>query len=191
MDWKKLSENIKRMDEQIELIREINLLRQTVPSPFSPQDILKLFTVDCMFAGQPAATEYLRALRNELSEKIHINKEASSQERFRVMNILFPPVLLLPAIERISLEHGVVPVADPLLCNWGDGHLDPQKPLDSILQKISMNPVMVMYGPLDEAKLQSISDCAVRYKIDGTIYYAHVGCRQSAALIKILKEQFK
>jgi benzoyl-CoA reductase/2-hydroxyglutaryl-CoA dehydratase subunit BcrC/BadD/HgdB len=47
---------------------------------------------------------------------------------------------------------------------------------------------MVMYGPLDERKQQSVVNSAIRYGIDGVIYYAHVGCRQSAALIKPLKE---
>ena len=37
LDWSKLSENIQRVDEQIELFREINQLRQKVPSPFHPQ----------------------------------------------------------------------------------------------------------------------------------------------------------
>jgi benzoyl-CoA reductase/2-hydroxyglutaryl-CoA dehydratase subunit BcrC/BadD/HgdB len=189
IDWHRLSENVARMDEQIELVREINRLRKHVPCPFLPQDILKLFTVDCMFAGQPEATEYLLALRNEMLERIQQQQATPSSERFRVMNILFPPVLLLPAIERISQEYGVVPVADPLLCHWGEGRLDPQKPLDSVLKKIAMNPVMVMYGPLDDSKLRSIVDCAVEYQADGTIFYAHVGCRQSAALIKLLKEQ--
>jgi benzoyl-CoA reductase/2-hydroxyglutaryl-CoA dehydratase subunit BcrC/BadD/HgdB len=189
LDWNRLSENVSRMDEQIELVREINRLRKNVPCPFPPQDLLKLFTVDCMFAGQPEATEYLLALRDEIQERIKEGKSTSPSERFRVMNILFPPVLLLPAIERVSQEFGVVPVADPLLCHWGEGRLDPDKPLDSILKKITMNPVMTMYGPLDDSKLNSIVDCAIDYQVDGTIFYAHVGCRQSAALIKLLKER--
>jgi len=188
LDWSRLSENIERMDRQIELIREINQLRQTVPSPFSPQDMLKLFTVDCMFSGRPEAIDYLLALRQEMSDKVREYKAGSSTERFRVMNILFPPILLLAAIEKISLEYGVVPVADPLLCHWGEGRLDPQQPLESVLKKLVINPVMVMHGPLDDYKLKSIVDCAVQYKVDAAINYAHVGCRQSASLIKLLKE---
>jgi benzoyl-CoA reductase/2-hydroxyglutaryl-CoA dehydratase subunit BcrC/BadD/HgdB len=188
MDWCKLGENIERMDGQIELIREINQLRQTVPSPFYSQDMLKLFTVDCLFAGRPEATDFLVALRQEMSDRVREYKAGSSKERFRVMNILFPPILLLAAIERVSLEYGVVPVADPLLCHWGEGRLDPEKPLDSVVKKMAIHPVMVMYGPLDEKKLKSIVDCAIQYKTDAAIYYAHVGCRQSASLIKLLKE---
>jgi hypothetical protein len=149
--------------------------------------MLKLFTVDCMFAGRPEATDYLLALRKEMSDRVREHKAGSSTERFRVMNILFPPVLLLAAIEKISSEYGVVPVADPLLCHWKEGRLDPQKPLDSVLKKMAMHPVMVMHGPLNEEKLKTIVDCAVQYKVDAAINYAHVGCRQSASLIKLLK----
>ena len=46
MDWDKLSEIIARMDRQIELFREINELRRVVPSPFPPQDFLKLFVIE-------------------------------------------------------------------------------------------------------------------------------------------------
>jgi len=188
MDWNKLSENIARMDRQIELLREINELRQTIPSPFPPQDFLKLFTVDCLFAGQPEATKYLETVRQELVETIRARKQVSSVERLRVMNLLMPPVLLLGAIEKVSLEYGAVSVADPFFCNWRQGRLDPQKPLDSIVEKISMNPVMVMYGPLDERVVETVVNCAIRYKIHGAIHYAHVGCRQSAAIIKLIKD---
>lgn len=188
MDWDKLSENIARMDRQIELYRKINELRQTVPSPFPPQDFLKLFTVDCLFAGQPEATEYLETFRQELIETIRVLKETPRPERFRVMNIGMPPVLFMGAIEKVSLEYEAVSVADPFFCNWGEGQLDPQKPLDSVMKKLSMNPVMVMYGPLDERLLDLIINCAKQHKIDGAIHYAHVGCKQSAATIKIIKD---
>ena len=188
MDWYKLSENIARMDRQIELFRKINDLRRTVPSPFSPQDFLKLFTVDCLLAGQPEVTEYLETVRQELIETIRVRKEISSPERLRVMNLGMPPILLLGTIERASLEYGAVSVVDPLLCNWGEGRLDPQKPLDSVVTKISINPVMLMYGPLEEKAVLKIVEYALQYKIDGAIHYAHVGCRQGAAIIKILKD---
>jgi len=188
MDWDKLSENITRMDRQIELVREINELRQTVPSPFPPQDFLKIFTVDCLFAGQPEAINYLETFRQELIDTIRVLKETPHRERFRVMNLMMPPVLLLGAIEKVSLEYGAVTVADPFFCNWEKGRLDPLKPLDSVMKKISMNPVTVMYGPLDKRLLNLIINCAKQHKVDGAIHYAHVGCRQSAATIKIIKD---
>ena len=189
MDWNKLGENIAAMDTQIGLFREINNLRKKIPSPFPPQDFLKLFTVDCLFAGQPEATHYLEKVREELLLKIDKQESNTSTERFRIMNIMMPPVLHLGTIERISAENGAVSVADPLFCHWGEGSLDPTRPLDSILAKIKMHPVMPAYGPLDERLFKVLTDCVNEYKIDGAIHYAHIGCRQSASLIKLIKDK--
>ena len=115
-------------------------------------------------------------------------KESGIKERFRIMNLLMPPILLLNSIENISRAYGAVSVADPIFCGWKTTKLNPDKPLDSVLLKLSNHPVMDMYGPLDEKFLQSIVDCALEYKVQGAIYYAHVGCRQSAALIRLIKD---
>ncbi len=189
MDWNKLRDGIVRINKQIELFREINELRKRVPSPLPPQDFLKLFTVDCLLAGQPQVTEYLDLVHQELIEKAQRSKIDNSRERFRIMNIGMPPVLLLGTIEKLSREGGAVSVSDPFFCQWGDGKLDPQNPLDAILTKINLNPVMSMYGPLDDRVVRAVIDSAIQYKIDGAIYYAHIGCRQSAALIKLIKDK--
>jgi benzoyl-CoA reductase/2-hydroxyglutaryl-CoA dehydratase subunit BcrC/BadD/HgdB len=70
LDRDRLSENIARMDRQLQLYREINNLRKHLPSPFPPQDFLKLFTVDCLAAGRPEVTQYLEQVKQELTEKI-------------------------------------------------------------------------------------------------------------------------
>jgi benzoyl-CoA reductase/2-hydroxyglutaryl-CoA dehydratase subunit BcrC/BadD/HgdB len=187
MDWNKLSANIAQVGRQIELYREINDLRRHRPSPFPPEDFLKLFTVDCLMAGQPEATEYLEQVCRELKDKTQ--QEGFAEERFRILNLMMPPVLLLGSIAKVSAEFGAVSVTEPFFCEWGDGQIDPRKPLESLIQKIEMHPVMSMYGPLDESSLlQKVVDCASRYQVDGAIHYAHIGCRQSAALIKLLKD---
>lgn len=134
-------------------------------------------------------TVYLEKVRQELREKKDKLNVGDSREQFRIMNIMMPPVLQIETIEKISAEHGAVSVADPFFCQWGDGKLDPQKPLDSIIAKINLHPVMVMYGPLDDRILKTVTDSAIQYKVDGAIYYAHIGCRQSAALIKLIKDK--
>jgi benzoyl-CoA reductase/2-hydroxyglutaryl-CoA dehydratase subunit BcrC/BadD/HgdB len=58
-----------------------------------------------------------------------------------------------------------------------------------VIRKMEMHPVMAMYGPLDERViLDKIASCAFEYDVDGAIYYAHIGCRQSASLIKLIKD---
>ncbi|MBL7120013.1 MAG: 2-hydroxyacyl-CoA dehydratase [Dehalococcoidia bacterium] len=188
MDWDRLSESVARMDRQIQLLREIGKLRQAVPSPFHPQGFLELLTIDYLFAGRPEATEYLETLRQELAEAVSQGKGVVPKERFRLMTLFLPPMYLIGFLERISQEYGAVSVTEPFFCSWGEGRLDPSKPLESVARKSYMLPEMRMYGPLDDRALSEIVDSAKQYKIDGAIYYADIGCRHTCATIKLFKD---
>jgi benzoyl-CoA reductase/2-hydroxyglutaryl-CoA dehydratase subunit BcrC/BadD/HgdB len=188
MDWGRLARIVAEMDRQIELLRQINKLRQAVPSPFHSQGFLELLTVDYLFAGQPEATEYLETLRQELAEAVQAGKGAVAQERFRLMTLFLPPMYLIGFLERISQEYGAVSVTEPFFCSWGEGRLDPSKPLESVARKSYMLPEMRMYGPLDDRALSEVVDCAKQFKIDGAIYYADVGCRHTCATIRLFKD---
>lgn len=188
MDWDRLSQGVARMDRQIELLRQVGKLRQAVPSPFHPQGFLELLTIDYLFAGRPEATEYLETLRQELAEAVSQGKGAVPEERFRLMTLFLPPMYLIGFLERISQEYGAVSVTEPFFCSWGEGRLDPSKPLESVARKSYMLPEMRMYGPLDDRALSEIVDSARQYKIDGAIYYADIGCRHTCATIKLFKD---
>jgi benzoyl-CoA reductase/2-hydroxyglutaryl-CoA dehydratase subunit BcrC/BadD/HgdB len=188
MNWGRLSGIVAQMDRQIKLLREISELRKAVPTPFNPQGFLQLLTVDYLFPGLPEATVYLETLRDELSEKVKAGKGVVSPERFRLMSLFIPPMYLIGFLEKISQEYGAVSVTEPFFTYWGDGELDPAKPLESVAKKSYMIPEMRMYGPLDERALDRIADCAEQYKVDGAIYYADVGCRHTCATIKLFKD---
>jgi len=188
MDWDKLSEIVARMDRQIELVREVNELRKAVPTPFHSQGFLELVSSDYLFPGQPEAIEYLETLKQELADAVKEGKGAVSNERFRLMTLFLPPMHLMAFLEKISQEYGAVSVVEPFFTYWGEGRLDPTKPLESVAKKSYMIPEMRMYGPMDERALNSIVDCAKQYKVDGAIYYADVGCRHTCATIKLFKD---
>ncbi|MCJ7808359.1 MAG: 2-hydroxyacyl-CoA dehydratase family protein [Dehalococcoidia bacterium] len=188
MNWDQLAGIVAQMDRQIKLLREISELRKAVPTPFNPQGFLQLLTVDYLFPGLPEATVYLETLRDELTEKVKAGKGAVSPERFRLMSLFIPPMYLIGFLEKISQEYGAVSVTEPFFTYWGDGELDPAKPLESVAKKSYMIPEMRMYGPLDERALDGIADCAEQYKVDGAIYYADVGCRHTCATIKLFKD---
>jgi len=188
MDWDRLADIVARMDRQIELIRQINELRKHVPTPFRPLGFLELLTTDYLFPGQPEAIEYLETVYQELTEAVQEGKGAVPNERFRLMSLFIPPMYLMAFLERISREYGVVSVIEPFFTYWGEGRLDPTRPLESVAKKSYMIPEMRMYGPMDERALNSIVDCATQYRIDGAIYYADVGCRHTCATIKLFKD---
>ena len=188
MDWDKLSEIVARMDRQIELIRQVNELRKAVPTPFSPTGFLELVTTDYLFPGQPESITYLETLVGELEEMVSLGKGAVPDERFRLMSLFIPPMYLMSFLEKISAEYGAVSVIEPFFTYWGEGKLDPSKPLESVAEKSYMIPEARMYGPMDDRALGSITKCVEDYKVDGAIYYADVGCRHSCATIKLFKD---
>ncbi|MFW6125611.1 MAG: 2-hydroxyacyl-CoA dehydratase subunit D [Chloroflexota bacterium] len=188
MDWDRLSEVVAEMDKQVQLYREINDLRKAVPTPFHAQGFLQLLTIDYLFAGRPEATRYLEALRQELMDAVAHGKGAVPDERFRLMSLFIPPMYLMGFLERISQEFGAVSVTEPFFTYWGEGRLDPAKPLESVAKKSYMIPECQMYGPLDERALSRVTRLAEEYGVDGAIYYADVGCRHTCATIKVFKD---
>ena len=188
MDWAKLEETVAHMDKEIQLVREVNELRKNIPTPFSPLGFLQLLTVDYLFPGQPEALEYLELLLEELHQMIKEGKGAVPNEQFRLMTLFLPPIYLMSQLDKISQQHGAVSVVEPFFTFWGEGRLDPSKPLESIARKSYMIPEARMYGPMDDRAINSIKQCAEDYKVDGAIYYADVGCRHSCATIKLFKD---
>ncbi len=188
MDWDNLSTIVERMDRQIELVREVNELRKAVPTPFHSQGFMELVSVDYLFPGQPEAIEYLETLRQELDDAVKAGQGAVPQERFRLMSLFIPPMYLMSFLEKISQEYGALSVVEPFFTFWGEGRLDPSRPLESVAKKSYMIPEMRMYGPMDERALGAIVDCAQQYKVDGAIYYADVGCRHTCATLKLFKD---
>jgi benzoyl-CoA reductase/2-hydroxyglutaryl-CoA dehydratase subunit BcrC/BadD/HgdB len=188
MDWDLLSETVSRMDRQIELVREINKLRQNIPTPFHFQGFLELLTADYLLPGQPESIEYLETLYGELEDMVRAGKGAVPNERFRLMSFFIPPMYMMGFLEKLSQEYGAVSVIEPFFTYWGDGRLDPERPLESVAQKSYMLPEMRMYGPLDDRAISSIVTCAEDFKVNGAVYYADVGCRHSCATIKLFKD---
>jgi benzoyl-CoA reductase/2-hydroxyglutaryl-CoA dehydratase subunit BcrC/BadD/HgdB len=188
MDWDRLSEVVRQMDRQIELFREINRLREAVPSPFHSQGFLELVTVDYLFPGRPEATRYLQTLRDELAAAVAEGRGAVPRERYRLMTLFMPPMYLIGSLERLSQEYGAVSVTEPFFCNWGEGWLDPAKPLESVARKSYMIPESHLFGPMGEQAIGEIVDSARRFRVDGAVYYADVGCRHTCAVIKLFKD---
>lgn len=188
MDWDRLSEVVRQMDRQIEVFREIGRLRQAVPSPFHSQGFLELVTVDYLFSGRPEATRYLETLRDELAAAVAEGRGAVPRERYRLMTLFMPPMYLIGFLEKLSQEYGAVSVSEPFFCNWGEGRLDPARPLESVARKSYMIPESRMFGPMGEPALREVVESARSCGVDGAVYYADVGCRHTCAAIKLFKD---
>jgi len=191
MDWDKLAEIVAKSDYQIKLAREINELRKAIPSPFPPQRFLELLTPYYLLPGHPEAIEYMELLRDDLAGMVARREGAAPHERFRLMSLYVPPMYLLGFLGKICEEYGAVSVVEPLFSLWGEGTLDPGKPLESLAQKSYMFPEMSAYGAFQQRTLEETVKCAKEYNVNGAIFYAHVGCRQALGTLRLYKDALK
>ena len=104
------------------------------------------------------------------------------------MSLFIPPPFMMGMLGEISRQSGAVSVVEPLWGLWDDIELDPAKPLESLARKAFLFPEAATYGPLNERILSATGQCVRDFKIDGAIFYAHVGCRQGAGLIKTYRD---
>ncbi len=188
MDWDKLAGIVSLMDRQISLTSEINELRKSLPSPFPPQRFFDLLMSHYLFPGQPEAIQFLEVLKKEMSLKVAQGKGVCEKERFRLMSLLVPPMFALGFLGSLPDQYGAVSVVEPLFSLWSNRRLDPQKPLESVAQKMFMFPEMCMYGHMDDRVVKATASAARDYKVDGAICYAHLGCRQGNGVIKVFKD---
>lgn len=188
MDWDKLSEIVARMDRQIQMARQVSELRKAVPTPFPPQRFMELLTPYYLLPGQPEAIEYMEAILADLSAMVEKKQGAVPNEQFRLMSLYVPPTYLLSFLGKMAQEYGAVSACEPFFSFWGEGRLDPAKPLESLAKKSFMFPEMSAYGTFKKKTLESVVRNAEEYKVDGTVFYAHVGCRQAAGTLKLYKD---
>ena len=189
MDWNRLWENIVESDKQIRLIRQINNLCKSVPSPFQPLDFLKFLTNDYMFSGAREYTLYLEAMHDRLKEMVTAGKGFADPERLRLMCLMPAPFHLQSTVDAILKENGAAIVCFPVLTGWPeDFSMDPSRPLESIAAKLEACPTLSTFGPLDERNLAPIRNGVGDYKIDGAISFGHLGCRNVGPLARIYKD---
>jgi benzoyl-CoA reductase/2-hydroxyglutaryl-CoA dehydratase subunit BcrC/BadD/HgdB len=188
MDYDRLSENINRLNQQIDLYRDIFNLRKATPSPFPMHRFTELIMSLYLFPGHPGAIAYLETMRDELKEMIEKRSGAVAQERFRLMSLFMPPVFMMGLLGELSREFGAVSVVEPLFGFWSHDRLDPDKPLESLIKKSFMFPECASWGGLNERILKGTIQCARDFNVDGAVFYAHVGCRQGAGLINVYKD---
>jgi benzoyl-CoA reductase/2-hydroxyglutaryl-CoA dehydratase subunit BcrC/BadD/HgdB len=152
------------------------------------QRFTELMMSSYLVPGQPQVIPYLETLRDELKEMVKNGQGAVQPERYRLMTLFIPPAYLMGLLGELSRQTGAVSVVEPLFSLWGDQKLDPLRPLESLAKKSFMFPESATYGPVNERILAQTVQCARDFKVDGALFYAHVGCRQGSALIKTYRD---
>jgi len=193
LDWDRLSEAVEYTRQSVELQNEINELRKAVPSPSRNRQSFQILMANWSFAGAPEGVTYLTAIRDEMKERVEAKKGYVPQEKFRILTLFIPQLSIgMKLLDWMEKEHSAVMVGDPSMSHWGEVEIDPSKPLESLAKKSFAFPVCnQMLGPFDQHVIDYFVQDAIDYKAEGAIYYAHSGCRQGCATIRVIKDALK
>jgi len=192
MDLDRLSEVVEYSRQGVELQREIYELRKAVPEPARNRLFVQIFTMITLYGGSPDCLPYLKAIRDELKERVENKQGYAPKENFRLLSLFVPNMGSMKLLDWMEREHGAVIVADPYISHWGEGEMDPSKPMESIARKLFDIPACrLMHGPMGDGVVQDSVKDAIDYKAEGAVYFAHTGCRQACATIRTVKDALK
>lgn len=184
MDWDRLGEVMENTRRSTELFREICEMRKAVPSPMKNQHMIEMILTQLMLSGTPELVTFYQSIRDQVKANVEKGVGVVQDEKFRIMTLFFYPAYLWKLLNAMQDQYGAAIVVEPHLACWSEGEIDPAKPLESLARK-----AFALYdtGPL-QPFIDNVVKQAKEYRADGAIYWAHIGCRQTCAAIKITKE---
>jgi len=190
MDYDRLKEAVRLSYRLTELSLEIDRLAAHVPCPLSAECFGGVLLALCLMCGTQEAVDYLTALRDELQERVDNGIGAVKEERFRVIWSSFTPFFDPALTGYMQQKYGAVSVFE-VLSRWrGEANwmLDPEDPLGNLAYRTQLAPGNCQYSPsIDWA--DTIVDHARKFRADGAIFNNNWGCKQSAGLGTIVRDE--
>ncbi|MBI4288207.1 MAG: 2-hydroxyacyl-CoA dehydratase [Chloroflexi bacterium] len=192
LDRDRLTEVLRLAQKSVDLLREIEVLRRATPCPASNTVGSQILNVGWLFMGQPEGVAYLETVRDELKERVAAGKGVVPKENFRLISLFIPPSHNWRILHWMEREHGATVVAEPYCTHWGDIDWNFSKPFETLAHRMYANPISrEMQGPVEEGLVEDSVNDAQKSKADGAIYWAHTGCRQTCATIRITKDTLR
>jgi benzoyl-CoA reductase/2-hydroxyglutaryl-CoA dehydratase subunit BcrC/BadD/HgdB len=170
-----------------EYIIKLNEFRKNIPSPLSGWDAMA-YILYMFFSslGTKKGVEFYRTLYQEIEEKVNQKMGVLDEEKYRILWLhQIRPYYKNEIIQNLKEKEAVISFEEVSYVYWEA--LDPQKPWESLAQKINSN---FGAGPI-ERRIKVIYDLVKRYKIDGVIHFSQRGCRQSCGGAYIIKDFLK
>lgn len=191
LDMERLAQVMEDSRRQVALHRAIYRLRAVVPTPFPNRRGCQMVNVYWLASGSPEAVAYFQAVYDEARALVAVGKGAVAEERFRLMTLFNPPTHNWKLLDWLQKEHGASIVANPYYHHWGEWEYDPADPFKSLALKYFATPVMrQMHGPVTEAVADSVAD-AIAHRAEGAIYWANIGCPQTCAIIRTVRDALR
>lgn len=191
MDYGRLSEVVALAERVHKLAREIYEMRKTSPAPMRNRASMNLRIIEWLWSGTPEAVRYFETIRDEVKAQIGKKEEVENQENYRLLSIFAPPFYEMKMLDWMEREYGAKIAIDYGSSWWAEGEMDPSRPVESLARQSFYHPgARQMHGPglnfmEDTVKL------AKDFRVNGALYYAHIGCRQACAMIRAVRDKLR
>lgn len=191
LDMDRLREMLKYSREMYELDTEVYELKKSLPSPTFNQRIVQERALRRLYPGTPEGVLFYRTMRDEMKAAVETGKGLPERERFRLLSMFLFGFPNRKVAEWMQRERGACLVAAPFDCHWGPWEPTGTDPLENLARLYGADPTTwTLYGPVDNA-IQAALEDARDFKVDGAIWWAHRGCNQSCAIIKLVKDKLR
>jgi benzoyl-CoA reductase/2-hydroxyglutaryl-CoA dehydratase subunit BcrC/BadD/HgdB len=164
------------------LFRKICELRKSAPSPMRSHHLIEMTLAQLMLSGTPELVNFYEIILDEMQKEML--KPDRPAERYRLINFFFYPSYLWKFLNLMETKYRASMVAEPHLSLWANAEINPAEPFSSMADKA--------FALTDTGPLKGVAEAAVKqareYRADGALYWAHMGCRQTCATIKIIKD---
>ncbi|MDP6100804.1 MAG: 2-hydroxyacyl-CoA dehydratase family protein [Dehalococcoidia bacterium] len=188
----RLSKSLMYSRRMMELHKEIYLLRRSIPCPSPNRQGSQLMFIGWLYTGTAEGVEYFETVLAELKERVAIGSGYVTQERLRLLTVFPPPAHNWKLLDWMEREHGAVVAADPYCSHWGDVEWDDSQPFLTLARKWMASPLnRQMHGPTKLGWLPDTLADARDHKVDGAIYWAHMGCTQGCAPIRLIRDALR
>lgn len=189
LDMCRLKESLKLSFEMVSLLREINELKKAWPFPLPNRRAFQLMVIGWYYQGAQKAVDYFRLVRDEARAMAEQKKGFVPNARFRLLSICQVPYHNWKIMDWMEREHGACMVFSVDNDHWRDWQLDLAHPWEMMAQRLFLAPdTSHFYSPLHEGIVPDAVQDALDYKVDGAIFWAHNGCRQTCATSRSLKD---
>lgn len=192
MDYERLSEVVALAERVHKLAREIYEMRKASPAaPMRNRASSNLRIIEWLWSGTPEAVHYFEMVRDGVRDQIAKPGDSETRENYRLLSIFAPPSYEMKMLDWMEREFGAKIAIDYGNSWWAEGEMDPHKPVESLARQSFYHPgARQMHGP-GENFVDDTVKLAKDFRVDGALYYAHIGCRQACALIRSVKDRLR
>ncbi|MHB0978957.1 MAG: 2-hydroxyacyl-CoA dehydratase subunit D [Thermoleophilia bacterium] len=175
MDEERLREVVRLSNEGKELWAEVLDLRRAHPCPITAADIFTHMFPMVALRGTPRFVEHLRALRDEVKQRVDEGFAAVPGERYRLLWDNLPPWFDLRLFGDLA-EMGVNFVIDTYTQAWGPrymGPIDVADPLRSLAGYMGAGFLNVQIG----RRYDLLAELVDLYDVDGIVFHSDRSCK--------------